>query len=175
MKLVSYMAGTAILFSGIYLNAAEVKKASVEGAWQSRGTVYMSDPNTAKFMGVLQGVMYVKQGDKEEIDALPFVCPSIETMNLENHTIVSSGDCMIGANNDIIYASYECAGPVGGCEGRFSLRGGTGKFAKISGASKLSSRLAASLFVVDAPTIIAQKSSEGVFLLPELVYRIPSK
>jgi len=169
------MAGAAVLFSGALLNAAEVKTAAVEGAWQSKGTVYMSDPNTAKFMGVLQGVMYVKQGDKEEIDALPFVCPSVQTMNLDNQTIISSGDCMIGANNDIIYASYECAGPLGGCEGRFSLRGGTGKFAKISGASKLSSRLAASLFVVDAPGIIAQKSSEGVFLLPDLVYKIPSK
>lgn len=175
MKLVSYMAGAALLFSGAFLNAAEVKKATVEGAWQSQGTVYLSDPKTAKFMGILQGVMYVKQGEKAEIDALPFVCPSVQTMNLVNQTIISSGDCMIGAKNDLIYASYECAGPVDGCEGRFSLRGGTGKFAKISGASKLSSRLAASLFVADPSALIAQKRSEGVFLLPDLVYKIPSK
>jgi hypothetical protein len=174
MKAVKLFAG-AILAAGALLHAAEAHTASVVAPWQGEGSVYMSSPTTAKFMGVLKGVMFVQRGDKEQIDALPFVCPSVQEINLKNRTFVTNGNCMIGANNDIIYASYTCSGPVDGCEGKFNLQGGSGKFANISGGSDLSARVKASVFVLDSGAIIAQKASSGVLMLPNLTYKIPAK
>ena len=174
MKPFSILAG-AVLAAGTLLHAAEAHNAAVVGPWQAEGSVYMSSPNTAKFMGVLKGILFVQKGDKEEIDALPFVCPSVQEMNLDNQTLVAKGDCMIGAKDDIIYASYECAGPLGGCEGNFNLQGGTGKFAKIAGGSHLSSRMKESIFVLDPSAGVADRAASGILLLPDLTYKIPSK
>lgn len=153
----------------------EAHTASVISPWEGQGTVFMSDPKTAKLMGVFKGVMFVQRGEKEQIDTLPFVCPSVQVINLDKKTGVTTGDCQIGAGDDIIFAAYECAGPIGGCEGSFKLRGGTGKFSKISGGSKLSSRTETGTLLMDAASGIAVKTVKGVLVLPELTYKIPSE
>ena len=175
-KLTSLLAAAAISLTVTQAFASDgVKTAEVLAPWQGQGQVYISEPGVAKFMGVIEGVMYVQTGHKDHIDALPFVCPTVQKMNLKNQTIVTSGDCHIGADKDIIFAAYECAGPVGGCEGTFKLKGGSGKFAKISGGSKMSARTKISEILMDASSGIVVKAATGVMVLPELTYKVPAQ
>ncbi len=54
------------------LAAAAISMAEVLAPWQGQGQVYISEPGVAKFMGTIEGVMYVQTGHKEQIDALPY-------------------------------------------------------------------------------------------------------
>ena len=175
-KLITLLTAAAISLTATQALASDsVKTAEVLAPWQGQGQVYISEPGVAKFMGVIEGVMYVQTGHTDQIDALPFVCPTVPTMNLKNQTIVTNGDCQIGADEDIIFAAYECAGPVGGCEGTFKLKGGTGKFSKISGGSKMSARTKMSEILIDTTSGITVKSATGLMVLPELTYKVPAQ
>jgi hypothetical protein len=174
-KITATLFGAAVLglSATVTMASDEVRKAEVLAPWHGEGQIYVSEPGKAKFMGVLKGIMYVQTGHKETIDTLPFVCPSIQEMNIKNQTLITTGDCQIGAGDDIIFASYECSGPIGGCEGTFKLKGGTGNFEKISGGSKLSARTKMSETLIDATNGIAVKEATGIMILPELTYKIP--
>ena len=176
-KMISILLGTTIIgLSATALMASDdVRTAEVLAPWHGEGQIYVSEPGKVKFMGVLKGIMYVQTGHKETIDTLAFVCPSIQELNIKKQTLVTGGDCQIGAGDDIIYASYECSGPVGGCEGSFKLKGGTGKFEKISGGSRLSARTKLSETFIDAASGIALKEATGILILPKLTYKVPKQ
>ena len=168
-------AGAIVMAAVSSLGASEARTAEVLAPWQGEGKVFMIEEKKAKFFGVFEGTMYVQTGHKDHIDALPFVCPTTQVIDLKNMTIVTNGNCVIGAENDIIFAAIECAGPSGGCEGTFSLKGGTGKFSGISGGSKMSARTKIKEFTFNIGSIVADKQAAGLIVLPKLTYKIPSK
>ena len=176
-KITTLLLGTVMIgLAGTSAMASDdVKTAEILAPWNGQGQVYISEPGKAKFMGAIQGTLYVQAGHKDMIDALPFICPTVQEMNLKSQTIVTQGDCQIGAGEDIIFAAYECSGTAGGCEGTFKLKGGTGKFAKISGGSKMSSRTKISEALMDATSGVTVKLSTGVMILPKLTFKVPAQ
>ncbi len=172
-RLLSIAAITVTALSS--LNASEAKVAHILAPWQAEGMLFMIEEKKARFFGAVEGTMYVQTGDKTHMDELAFVCPSTQIIDLSDETVVTEGNCIIGVEEDVIFAAFSCAGPTDGCEGRFDLKGGTGKFKGISGGSLMSSRTAMKGLEITPGTMTAQKQASGLMVLPELTYKTPAK
>lgn len=157
-------------------NASEARTAYVEAPWKSSGVLMMTSEKTAKFMGVFQGVLVVETDAAEELKALPFVCPSTQKIDMKNKTVITEGDCLIGTQSeDVIYASFICKGPLDGCKGKFSLKGGTGKFQGISGGSFMEAQAVVQSLTLEGSGQFAAKEATGALIMPDLTYKIPEK
>jgi hypothetical protein len=164
---------TALLTTS--LAAAEATNARVEAPWKSQGMMMMTSMKTAKFMGSFEGILHVKNEGHEAINKLPMMCPSVQHIDLEKKTMTVEGDCLIGAKGEVIFASFECSGPLNGCKGKFSLKGGTGKFEGISGGSSLEAEAVAQGVLEDKSGLFAMKEAVGVLIMPDMTYKIPEK
>lgn len=172
MIAVSLLTAMAFSVSG----ASEAKNAYVEAPWKSSGILMMTSEKTAKFMGVFEGVLVVKTETADELKQLPFVCPGTQRIDMVNETVITEGDCLIGRQSeDVIYASFICKGPFDGCKGKFSLRGGTGKFKGIAGGSSLEAEAAIQGMAVEGSGQFGAKEAVGVLVMPDLTYRIPAE
>jgi hypothetical protein len=176
MKIRSLVAAiTAAAALTTTLSANEAKHARVEAPWKSTGIMMMTSMKTAKFMGTFEGLLHVKNDDSHVINQLPMMCPTTQHIDLENKTMTAEGDCLIGAKGEVIFASFECKGPLNACTGKFSLKGGTGKFEGIAGGSTLQAEAVAQGIAEDKTGLFAQKEAVGVLVMPDMTYKIPAK
>lgn len=158
------------------LTASEAIDAYVEAPWKSEGIVMMTSENSAKFMGTLEGVLLFETNQSPELHKLPFMCPSSQRISFANMTMEAEGDCLIGTKGgDVVFANFTCKGPVGACEGKFHLKGGTGKFQGISGGSSLKAKAVAHQIADDESGLFAVKETAGVLVLPDMTFKIPTK
>jgi hypothetical protein len=62
----------------------------------------------------------------------------VQTLDIKSKRAEASGHCTLtAAGDDVVYSAWKCTGVQGACEGEFTLTGGTGKFAGITGGGKL--------------------------------------
>ncbi len=73
-----------------------------------------------------------------------------------------------------VYARFTCTGDLEGCRGPFTIEGGTGKFAGITGEGEMISRIQVNQLTTVAGYATAEQHGEGVALWPSLSYQIPS-
>lgn len=157
------------------LHAADKHTAEVVGRWQGSGIVLLTHMDKAKFFGEINATLSVKREDHNSIDKLPIVCMTTQKINLENLNITSQGDCLIGVEENVIFASFECSGPQDNCMGTFTVGGGTGRFSQMTGRSKFHSRTEGDLISLKKGRVLAKKEAQGVLTLTDLYYEIPDK
>ena len=121
-------------------------------AWQGQGRFYKATETLALFSGYFEGVMEVenKQG---ELNAASMICPGMLEVNLIDGTQQGWGRCiMVTGDGDRVYAGWSCTGKhLEGCGGPFNVRGGTGKFASVSGDSTFVVRSDVAEYVASIP------------------------
>ncbi len=75
---------------------------------------------------------------------------------------------------DTVFAEFTCKGDLDGCEGKFKITGGEGKFKGIKGSSDMVIRSALGSIAVDLESGSVIQSAEGLAVWPNLTYTVPS-
>ncbi|MGR9090008.1 MAG: hypothetical protein ACU85U_05450 [Gammaproteobacteria bacterium] len=150
-------------------------------SWEARGQLYPTGPEEATFVGSLSGVIYIK-GDGVELDASTLdagviTCPAVLTINTSDGTQKGQGRCLIMTPDaERVYAKFECTGSYQqGCNGEFTLNGGTGDKADVTGGGPIQFKSALGQLVQSTPGSIVQQSAVGLAVWPKLTYKVPAR
>lgn len=167
------LAGAAIVMSANSAWAAEEGTVRILAPWQSGGQVYRVEPNKLLFQGQAEGIMYIESGEGA-LDAALFVCPSRREISLDDGKVEASGRCIIeGASGGAVFAKFTCRGEPGTCVGKFTLTGGTGRFAGITGEGDMLVRTAIAQIAEDLESGATITGAAGLAIWPNLSYKIP--
>jgi hypothetical protein len=154
--------------------AAEEATVPAVAAWSGQGWFFPVSPEEALFMGVLRGMMFV-ENSRGALDSARMVCP----VNLRMHRVsgaqVGEGRCML-TNRDQhqIFAQWTCTGTHGvGCQGRFTLTGGTGSFQGITGEGDIVIRGVLHEVAIQPGQEGVREAGTGIAVWPALRYKIP--
>lgn len=172
----------SVVLSAVFLIAADLPTANaaeegmVKGsaAWVGQGRIFKTGEAEAKFVGAFGGVLYVETADAK-MDAMKLICPGTFDIDVNTGVQQGNGDCiLIDKDNDNVFAEWTCDGQnFLGCEGSFTLTGGTGKFQGITGQSPVQARTAFQEIAVNFKSGTVIETSAGLLALTELTYKIP--
>jgi len=175
---ITFVAAVTVALAAAFPAAAEEGTVTAFSSWQARGQIFPTGPTEATFVGVLSGIIYVKGADEaldaSSIDAGLITCPSTVEINTEDGSQKGKGKCVIVTGDaERIYAKFQCAGTyLQGCNGDFTLAGGSGEKANISGGGPIQLKSALGKLAVVPGTMIEQ-SAVGFAVWPKLTYKLP--
>ena len=174
---ITFVAAVTVVLVASLPAMAEEGTIEAFSSWEARGQMYPTGPEEATFVGVLSGIIYVK-GDElpleaNSIDAGLIICPGTLVINTEDGSQSGEGKCVIVTGDaERIYAKFKCSGTyLQGCNGDFTLTGGSGEKANISGGGPIQLKSALGN-LVGAGNMIEQ-SAVGFAVWPKLTYKLP--
>jgi hypothetical protein len=110
-------------------------------AIQGEGRFYRATEDMILFSGFFQGAINVtnQKGDLI-VNAASLTCPGTMDVNTTAKTTAGEGRCLFLTQDGMsVYARWTCTGKPGqGCEGTFTVLGGTGRFNNASGQGDFS-------------------------------------
>ncbi len=161
----------AITMSG----PAVAEEGTVEAfsSWEARGQTYPTGPTEKTFVGVLSGVLYVTD-ETGSMDTGLITCPVTVAINTEDGSQVADGKCVIvTSDSERVYAEFKCSGDyLEGCNGDFTLKGGTGDKENISGGGPIQIKTAFAK-IAAVPGSVVEEVAVGLAVWPELTYKLP--
>lgn len=151
--------------------------------WEGSGQVFEVAPEQLMVLGRFSGIMYLENGQENtqenaqsSLDTALMLCPTVQEINVATTEAKAYGHCIITKDEDnVVYAKWDCTGVPGACEGEFTITGGKGNFAGISGGGKLLVRAALAKTAADLSSGTVIRGAAGLALWPELKYQISSK
>jgi hypothetical protein len=170
---------TILCFAASLLAVGAASAAEREGTvkalapWQSTGQVYPIGPDKVLIQAVGKGIMYIETGPGE-LDAAPFACPGHSILDTDKGTMTSEGHCILdaGGEDELVFAEYRCQGTPRGCEGKFTITGGTGRFEGIRGEGEIVVRTALGAVSADVESGTVIREAAGLAVWPKLTYRL---
>jgi len=155
---------------------AEEVKLKIKAPWGAAGQVFKVGPELLQFHGTFQGIMYIDDG-KGVLDSAVFICPASQDFNTTNGQTSAYGRCMVTGSEGqhAVFADFTCKGDMDGCQGKFKITGGEGRFKGIKGSSDMVIRSALGAMAVNLESGAVIHAAEGLAVWPNLVYTIPSK
>ena len=168
-----YVLATLILCGWSSMSYADTKTVSVVIPWQGQGEVFPIGIDKLRFLGSLEGVMYIESAEGAMDEA--FVeCPIVQSIDLSNQSITSAGNCtIVVSTEDAVFAELSCEGVKGFCLGEFKLTGGTGRFAGISGSGEMTVRSPMHALVADLSGGTVLNIASGILQIPALTFTLP--
>lgn len=153
--------------------AAEEREVKASAAWIAQGRFVPSGEGKVFFVGVFTGIMFV---DKAEgwLNAMSLVCPGTLEVEINGGRQHGEGRCLLRVDDTHqVFARWSCAGTHQvECTGPFTLVGGTGRFAGITGQGQL--RLRTGFAELKAPPEeMMRETAAGLAEWTSLRYRIP--
>jgi hypothetical protein len=154
--------------------AAEEETVRAVAAWSGQGWFFPSGPEEALFAGVLRGILFV-ENSRGALDSARMVCP----VKLEMHRVSGrqsgEGRCIFTSRDQHqVFAHFTCTGTYGaGCQGRFTLTGGTGAFQGITGEGDVTLRSALHEQAAQPGTDAVREAGTGIAVWHALRYKIP--
>jgi hypothetical protein len=169
---------TLLLFLALALArtaVADEGTAKILAPWEANGQLFQIAVDKLQFIGTFEGVMYIEHGDGL-LDAALFTCPSTQIIHVLSNTLDGQGYCTIESpTGDYVYAEFTCNGEPGSCTGRFTLTGGTGRLAGITGESDMIVRTALSGTAMNEATGGTVSAAKGLAIWPEMRFEFPGK
>lgn len=152
---------------------AEEGTVTAFSSWEARGQIYPTGVAETTFVGVLSGVLYVTD-ETGSMDAGLITCPVTVAINTEDGSQVADGKCVIVTpDGERIYAAFTCSGVyLEGCNGDFTLKGGTGDKENISGGGPIQIKTAFAN-IAAVPGSVVEETAVGLAVWPELTYNLP--
>jgi len=163
------IAGVATLPAG----AAEEATVKAFVAWTGSGQTLQTAVEEATFIGSISGTVYVET-DKGPIASGEMVCPATVRIELDSGAQTGTGRCVMTApDNAQIFAEFTCTGyHLLGCAGDFTLTGGTGRFAGITGGGHGVLRSNERTLTAVGGAGVAETGS-GILFWQALSYKLP--
>ena len=168
-----YLTAILILCAWSGLTYAASSTVSAVVPWQGQGQIYPIGADKLRFLGSIEGVMYVETAEGALNEA--FVqCPIIQDIDVASETTSATGNCtIVVSTEDSVFAELTCSGMQGYCRGEFKLTGGTGRFTGISGSSKMTVRSPIQALARNLSDGTVLQIAAGILQLPELTFSIP--
>lgn len=140
-------------------------------AVRGKGTGMKIADNMAMFVGTVEGALFV-DGGEGPLKAGTIVCSASVELKTVDRSENGSGRCLISAEGGEVFAQYSCSGYfLVGCSGGFTLTGGTGRFAGISGGGTMIMRT--SVGTLGGGTPVSQGIEvEGIVFWRDFKYRL---
>jgi len=169
----SWAVAVAVTCTWSDMSYAASKTISAIIPWQGQGQIFPVTTNKLRFLGALEGIMYVETADGDMNEA--FVrCPIVQNIDAENGTTSASGNCVIVASpEDSVFAEISCTGIAGLCRGEFKLTGGTGRFEGISGSGDMTVRSPVHALAADLSDGTVLHVAAGLLQIPTLKFNLP--
>lgn len=141
--------------------------------WQGEGQLYPIDIGRLRFLGAIEGIMYVETAEGAMNEA--FVrCPIVQDIDTVEGNTSASGNCVIAvAPEDTVFAEIICEGIAGLCSGTFTLTGGTGRFAGVSGSGEMTVRSPVHALAADLTDGTLVRAAAGILQMPRLDVKLP--
>jgi hypothetical protein len=164
---------TLLLCSWSGTTFADTKTVSAVIPWQGQGEVFPIGIDKLRFLGSIEGVMYIESAEGAMDEA--FVeCPIVQNIDLSNQSITSTGNCtIVVSTEDAVFAELACEGVKGFCLGEFKLTGGTGRFSGISGSGEMTVRSPMHALVADLSGGTVLNVASGILQIPALTFTLP--
>ncbi|EGV19775.1 hypothetical protein [Thiocapsa marina] len=154
---------------------ADEGTAKILAPWEANGQLFQIAVDKLQFIGTFEGVMYIEHGDGL-LDAALFTCPSTQIIHVLSNELDGQGYCTIESpTGDYVYAEFTCDGEPGSCSGTFTLTGGTGRLAGITGQSDMIVRTALSGTAMNESTGGTVSAAKGLAIWPEMRFEFPGK
>lgn len=167
------LAAFALIATATPSKAAEEDTVEAFSSWEATGHIYPTGVEESTFVGVLSGILYVRNAD-DVIESGLIMCPGTVTIDTTAGTQHGTAKCVIVTpESDRVFGSFECDGAYqAGCEGEFTITGGTGSMQGITGGGpiKLQSAFANAALV---PGTVIDQTAAGLALWPALSYKLP--
>lgn len=153
--------------------AAQDGEVKASAAWVGHGRAVPTGTGTVYFVGAFSGVLFV-DNDQGPLNTAQILCPGTLEVEINGGKQRGEGRCVMSLNpTDQIYAKWSCAGTHHvECKGLFTLTGGTGRFAGITGEGDFRVRSAIAEFVT-RPGELTEERAAGLADWPALRYHIP--
>jgi hypothetical protein len=169
---------TALATLALYLASpaiAEQGTAKILAPWEANGQLFQVAVDKLQFIGTFEGIMYIEHGEGL-LDAALFTCPSTQIIHVLSNQLEGHGYCTIESpTGDYVYAEFNCDGEPGSCTGKFTLTGGTGRLAGITGESDVIVRTALSGTAINEATGGTVSAAKGLAIWPEMRFEFPGK
>lgn len=163
------------LFGHAGIGFAEPATIKAMAPWEGEGFAFPIGDNRVYMVAVFNGIMFVEDG-QGALHAGSLVCPATVEADLKTLTKTGKGHCIISnTEGERVYAEFSCAGDLERCQGPFTITGGTGKFAGITGEGEMISKMQARQILVVEGFESARQHGEGVAVWPRITYTIPEK
>jgi hypothetical protein len=152
---------------------AETSVISAVISWQGQGQIFPVGVGSHKFLGALEGIMYVETA--EGVMNESFVrCPIVQDIDSADKSTSASGNCVIAVSSeDTVFAELTCKGAAGVCKGQFSITGGTGRFEGVSGSGRMTIRSPIHALAADLAEGTLIHAAAGILQMPELEVTLP--
>jgi hypothetical protein len=174
-QLLQVVATVGMLLTASHVARGEERTVQAMAPWQGSGQVFVVAPEKLMILATLTGIMYL-QGTQGAFDGVVMRCPAVQTLDTKAKRTDTSGHCTLtDAGEDVIYSAWKCTGVQGACEGEFTLTGGTGKFAGITGGGKLVMRAALDETAASLSSGGVVRAAAALAIWPELKYTIPAR
>lgn len=156
------------------VHAAEENTIEAFATWEGRGTLVPMEPGEAVMVATLRGTVYIRS-DHGPQRAGSIICPAIAEVSLEDGAQRSEGRCSWTTNDgDRVFAEWTCAGRhLIGCEGDYTLTGGTGRFEGVSGGGPMVLRSEMGAADADPSGLAIERTATGIVFWPALTYTLP--
>jgi hypothetical protein len=152
--------------------AAEEETITAFVTWIGQGGTFQTGTKELTFIGSLVGPVYVET-EKGPVFSGRMACPAMVKVG-EDASQRGTGSCVITAKDGAkIFADIGCTGVfMVGCEGEFTLTGGTERFAGVTGSGPVLIR--SELRTINVVSDVASKDqATGILYLRDLRYRLP--
>ncbi len=142
--------------------AAQPVRDKFLSTWEAHGNFYAVEPNKLLFQGSFEGMMFTEDGGGL-MDGARIVCAVTQEFDLNSSATQAVGKCSIDVSDeDTIYARFDCEGEPGMCDGQFTLVGGRGIFANITGGGNYRSRTQLAELATKLGSNAVVGSAEGI-------------
>ena len=152
--------------------AGEKQSIDAFAVWQGDGAAFRTGDQSATFVGAVAGRFFVETKNGP-LEAGNIVCPATLDINLADAGQSGTGKCTITTNDgEQVYADWSCEGiHLIGCDGTFTLTGGTGRFKGVSGGGPIVVR---SSFQNVAQRVLAglDEAPRGIMIWRGLTYEM---
>ncbi len=166
---------TAILILCGWTGTAHAESNTISAVipWQGQGQIFPVDIGKLRFLGALEGIMYVESAEGDMNEA--FVrCPIVQDIDTTDQSTSATGNCeIIVSPEDTVFAEITCEGIAGLCSGVFSLTGGTGRFAGVSGSGQMTVRSPIHALAANLTEGTLIHAAAGILQIPELTVNLP--
>jgi hypothetical protein len=168
-----FLTAILILFGWSALTYAASNTVSAVIPWQGQGQIFPVGTDKLRFLGSIEGIMYVETAEGEMDEA--FVqCPIVQDIDATNQRTSASGNCtIVVSTEDAVFAEITCNGTAGRCGGEFKLTGGTGRFAGISGSGKMIVRSPIHALAANLSDGTVLRVASGILQIPKLKFSLP--
>ena len=174
-QLLRVIVTAGVLVTANHVAFGEERTIQAMAPWQGSGEVFVVAPEKLMILVSFTGIMYL-QGQQGAFDGVVMRCPAVQILDIKAKRAEASGHCTLtAAGDDVVYSAWKCTGLQGACEGEFTLTGGTGKFAGITGGGKLMVRAALTETAASLSSGGVVNGAAALALWPELKYAIPAR